>query len=117
MPVAKAVQVLKANSSRWSREHGLDFAWQEGYGTFSVSSSNKDADTEYIQHQAELLPELVLGIKRYSRFPLVRPPKEYAFHVVVEIKLRVGFVWVDNRNRSIVATPFQSSHRIRTLGR
>jgi putative transposase len=53
MSVAKAVQVLKANSSRWLREHGLDFAWQEGYGAFSVSSSNKDAVTGYIEHQAE----------------------------------------------------------------
>ncbi len=51
--VAKAVQVLKANSSRWLREHGLDFAWQEGYGAFSVSSSNKTAVVDYIQHQAE----------------------------------------------------------------
>lgn len=50
---AKAVQVLKANSSRWLREHGLDFAWQEGYGAFSVSSSNKVAVTNYIEHQAE----------------------------------------------------------------
>ncbi len=53
MPVAKAVQVLKANSSRWLRERGLDFAWQEGYGAFSVSSSNKDAVKNYIEHQAE----------------------------------------------------------------
>jgi putative transposase len=51
--VAKAVQVLKANSSRWLHEHGLDFAWQEGYGAFSVSSSNKAAVTHYIEHQAE----------------------------------------------------------------
>lgn len=50
---AKAVQVLKANSLRWLREHGLDFAWQEGYGAFSVSSSNKGAVTNYIEHQAE----------------------------------------------------------------
>jgi putative transposase len=32
MPLAKAIQVLKANSSRWLGEHGFDFAWQEGYG-------------------------------------------------------------------------------------
>ena len=37
VPLAKAVQVLKANSSRWLSDHGLDFAWQEGYGAFSVS--------------------------------------------------------------------------------
>src|SRR5438128_6154429 len=32
--VAKAIQVMKANSSRWLHEHGLEFAWQEGYGAF-----------------------------------------------------------------------------------
>ena len=53
MAVAKAVQVLKANSSRWLHEHGLVFAWQEGYGAFSVSGSNKDAVKNYIEHQAE----------------------------------------------------------------
>src|ERR1035438_292708 len=40
---AKAVQVLKANSSRWLGEHEVDFSWQEGYDAFSVSSSNKHA--------------------------------------------------------------------------
>ena len=53
MSVAKAVQVLKANSSRWLSQHGLDFAWQQGYGAFSVSSSNRDAVKDYIEHQAE----------------------------------------------------------------
>jgi putative transposase len=51
--VAKAVQVLKANSSRWVSEHGIDFSWQEGYGAFSVSASNVAAVREYIDHQAE----------------------------------------------------------------
>ena len=51
--VAKTIQVLKAHSSRWLREQGLDFAWQEGYGAFSVSASGKDAVTRYIEHQAE----------------------------------------------------------------
>ncbi len=41
--MARAIQVLKANSSRWIGEHGIDFSWQEGYGAFSVSASNKDA--------------------------------------------------------------------------
>lgn len=53
MAVSKAVQVLKANSSRWLHEHGLDFAWQEGYGAFSVSSSNRDGVKHYIEHQEE----------------------------------------------------------------
>jgi REP element-mobilizing transposase RayT len=50
---AKAIQALKANSSRWLREHGIDFAWQEGYGAFSVSGSNRDVVKHYIEHQAE----------------------------------------------------------------
>ena len=53
VPVAKAIQVFKANSSRWLREHGIDFTWQEGYGAFSVSSSNREAVKHYIEHQAE----------------------------------------------------------------
>lgn len=53
MPIAKAIQVVKANSSRWLREHGIEFAWQEGYGAFSVSSSNRDAVKHYIERQAE----------------------------------------------------------------
>jgi REP element-mobilizing transposase RayT len=51
--LAKAVQVLKANSSRWLGEHGFDFAWQEGYGAFSVSSSHVEAVRHYIEHQTE----------------------------------------------------------------
>jgi putative transposase len=51
--LAKAVQLLKANSSRWIGEHGVEFAWQEGYGAFSVSASNLTAVKRYIEHQAE----------------------------------------------------------------
>jgi len=53
MPLAKAIQVLKANSSRWLGEHGFDFAWQEGYAAFSVSASNLDVVRHYIEHQVE----------------------------------------------------------------
>ncbi len=48
---SEAVQKLKANSSRWLREHGKWPGWQEGYGAFSVSSSNLDAVRHYIQNQ------------------------------------------------------------------
>ncbi len=50
---AKAVQIFKANSSRWIGEHGIKFAWQEGYGAFSVSASNLGAVKDYIKHQPE----------------------------------------------------------------
>ena len=53
MPIAKAVQAIKANSSRWMRENGYRFEWQEGYAAFSVSISHTDATIAYIQNQAE----------------------------------------------------------------
>jgi putative transposase len=54
MSVAKAVQIIKANSSRWMREQGVrGFAWQRGYGGFSVSVSATDAVVKYIQTQPE----------------------------------------------------------------
>lgn len=53
IPFAKAVQTFKANSSRWVGEHGSKFAWQEGYGAFSVSASNRDTVKNYIKHQPE----------------------------------------------------------------
>jgi len=51
--VAKAVQSFKANSSRWIGEHDVKFAWQEGYGAFSVSASNLRTVKDYIKHQPE----------------------------------------------------------------
>ena len=32
LALAKAVQLLKGNSSKWIGEQGIKFAWQEGYG-------------------------------------------------------------------------------------
>ena len=51
LPLAKAVQELKSNSSRWLNQHGSRFAWQEGYAAFIVSTSNKQAVMEYIVEQ------------------------------------------------------------------
>ena len=51
--VAKSVQILKANSSRWIGEHNIKFAWQEGYGAFSVSASNLARVKDYIKRQPE----------------------------------------------------------------
>ena len=53
MPLAKAIQELKGNSSRWLHERRMKFEWQEGYGAFSVSQSQKHIVAEYIAHQAE----------------------------------------------------------------
>jgi REP element-mobilizing transposase RayT len=51
--LANAVLLLKSNSSRWMTERGTDFAWQEGYGAFSVSASNLAAVEKYIHNQAK----------------------------------------------------------------
>ena len=52
MPVSKAVQLVKAGSSKWFREtHSRLFAWQEEYGALSVSKSNEKKVVSYIRGQ------------------------------------------------------------------
>ena len=54
--VSDAVRQLKSNSSAWIHENFptlQSFAWQTGYGAFTVSFSNVEAVTEYIATQAE----------------------------------------------------------------
>ncbi len=53
LSVANVVRVLKANSSQWMNESGHLFAWQQGYGVFSVSMSNVEAVAKYIGRQVE----------------------------------------------------------------
>ena len=56
MPLSKAVQTLKGCSSKWLNDTGAagsNFAWQEGYGAFSVSASQTRDVAEYIQNQPE----------------------------------------------------------------
>ena len=56
LSVAKAMQLLKGNSSKWIREtfpKMRPFAWQEGYGAFSVGISGVDATVTYINNQTE----------------------------------------------------------------
>jgi len=56
MPLSKAVQTLKGCSSKWLSDTGAagsNFAWQEGYGAFSVSASQTEGVVEYIKSQPE----------------------------------------------------------------
>ena len=56
VPVAKAVQLVKGGSSKWVHENISSlrkFAWQEGYGAFSVGASQVDEVAAYIVHQEE----------------------------------------------------------------
>ncbi|MBI2682717.1 MAG: IS200/IS605 family transposase [Acidobacteriales bacterium] len=50
---AKAINILKANSSKWMREEDRRFGWQEGYGAFTVSASNVSAVCRYIETQEQ----------------------------------------------------------------
>jgi putative transposase len=53
-PLSKAIQTLKACSSKWLNETAIkDFVWQEGYGAFSVSASQTESVVRYIENQRE----------------------------------------------------------------
>ena len=56
LAIAKAVQLIKGGSSKWIHDtfpNQRTFAWQEGYGAFSVSVSQLDRTIAYIKNQAE----------------------------------------------------------------
>jgi REP-associated tyrosine transposase len=56
MTIAKLVEGLKTSSSKWLKTQGAvlaHFAWQRGYGAFSVGPSDLDALTAYIDSQEE----------------------------------------------------------------
>ncbi|SRR5579884_3746415 len=48
MSLADVILLIKVNSSKWM---GKKFAWQKGYGAFSVSASNISAVVRYIKSQ------------------------------------------------------------------
>ena len=50
------VRDIKANSSRWIKQidhYYAPFAWQDGYGAFSVSPSLSEKTVNYIRNQKE----------------------------------------------------------------
>ena len=72
--LAKFLEEIKRHSSRWIKSlgtHYKDFAWQGGYGGFSVSPSLHNKTKLYIQNQEEhhkkmsLKEEYLLFIKEY----------------------------------------------------
>lgn len=53
--LAKVVEQVKSASSNWIKNQPAwycDFAWQAGYGAFSVSPMHLDAVREYIRNQS-----------------------------------------------------------------
>jgi REP element-mobilizing transposase RayT len=56
MAVSKTAQLLKGNSSKWIHETFPDmgaFAWQDGYGAFTISKSQLPDVIKYVTHQRE----------------------------------------------------------------
>ena len=54
--IADVARLIKTNSSRWVHERWpkfKNFAWQPGYGPFSVSESGIDAVRVYIEKQQQ----------------------------------------------------------------
>ncbi len=75
MALSKYIEEIKRSSSIWIKTNGEQyqkFAWQNGYGAFSVSSSKKDSVIRYIAGQKEhhktvtFKEELIAFLKKYN---------------------------------------------------
>ncbi|NLF30916.1 MAG: IS200/IS605 family transposase [Planctomycetes bacterium] len=54
IPVSKLVEQLKRPASKWMKTQGVSgFAWQNGYGAFSIGQSQFDDVAGYIGRQKE----------------------------------------------------------------
>ena len=56
MSISKAMQLVKGHSSKWIHERFpalQQFAWQKGYGAFSIGVSGIDETRAYIRDQEE----------------------------------------------------------------
>ena len=58
LPISKAMQLLKGNSSKWLADNypalrSANFSWQEGFGAFSIGISAAEDTIRYILNQEE----------------------------------------------------------------
>ena len=52
--IAQVVEKAKTSTSKWVKTKGCaEFAWQAGYGAFSVSQDDSDAVVRYLQGQEQ----------------------------------------------------------------
>jgi len=51
--IAEAMRVVKGSTSHWMNDNFGAFGWQEGYGAFSVSESQRGRVIKYIDRQEE----------------------------------------------------------------
>ncbi|MBI5526882.1 MAG: IS200/IS605 family transposase [Deltaproteobacteria bacterium] len=71
--VSKVVEETKTGSSKWMKTQGVaSFAWQTGYGAFSIGESQLETVVRYIQRQNEhhrrrsFQEELRLLLEKYN---------------------------------------------------
>lgn len=84
--LSNIVQVLKTNSSKWINDNQLikgKFAWQEGYGSFSYSRTQRNNVINYIinqetHHQKNTFREEYLDL--LNKFEIEYDPR-YLFEV------------------------------------
>ncbi len=56
MPVSNQMRMLKSTSAKWINDNRLvkgKFSWQEGYGAFSYSRSQRNSVIRYVMNQEE----------------------------------------------------------------
>src|SRR4051812_15132572 len=75
MPLSKAMQLMKGNSSKWIHQIFpvlRAFSWQEGYGAFSIGVSGIEETCAYIRGQEEhhrtrtYREELIMFLNRHG---------------------------------------------------
>lgn len=84
--LAKLIEEVKGNSSRWIKTFNpyyRKFAWQRGYGGFSVSPSLHDKTKRYIENQEEHHKKMTFQ-EEYLMFL-----KEYG------IEYNEQYLWID----------------------
>lgn len=75
LPISKLIEEIKKTSSSWFKQRDVrcrGFAWQGGYGAFSLGASQLDDLIQYIDNQVEhhkrrsFREELLTFFKRYG---------------------------------------------------
>jgi putative transposase len=68
IPISEIVEEVKTGSSKWMKTQGVPaFAWQAGYGAFSIGESQAETAVQYIKAQEEHHRNLTFQ-EEYRRF-------------------------------------------------
>jgi REP element-mobilizing transposase RayT len=79
--LAELVKNIKGESSHWINQNNFidkKFAWQSGYGAFSISDTKEDKIKEYIKNQKEHHKKISF-VEEYNLFL-----KKYGFNSLLE---------------------------------